>query len=61
MVKSTLCFDDKIRLKEYMKSLREEYSMEKYRDYIRGMEYRFHAKIKLISNPTQHIEEIKIQ
>jgi len=34
--------------------------MERYRDSLRTLEYKFHAKINLISNPTQHLEEIKI-
>lgn len=34
--------------------------MEKYRDNLRTLEHKFHTKINLISNPTQHLEEIKI-
>ena len=34
--------------------------MEKYRDSLRFLERRFRTKINLISNPTQHLEEIKI-
>lgn len=35
--------------------------MEKYRDFLRFLERRFHTRINLVSNPTQHLEEIKIQ
>ncbi|MFH1578518.1 MAG: Rne/Rng family ribonuclease [Candidatus Omnitrophota bacterium] len=35
--------------------------IEKQRDLLRTLEHKFHTKIKLISNPTQHLEEIKIQ
>ena len=34
--------------------------MEKYKNYIRNLEHRFRTKINLVSNPTQHLEEIKI-
>ena len=34
--------------------------MEKYRDSLQTLEHKFHTKINLISNPTQHLEEIKI-
>ena len=34
--------------------------MEIYRDSLRTLEHKFHTKINLISNPTQHLEEIKI-
>ncbi len=34
--------------------------MEKYQDSLRVLERKFHTKIKLVSNPTQHLEEIKI-
>jgi ribonuclease G len=34
--------------------------MERYRDSLRILEHKFHTKINLISNPTQHLEEIKI-
>ncbi|MFC1658592.1 ribonuclease E/G [Candidatus Omnitrophota bacterium] len=34
--------------------------MEKYRDSLRFLERQFRARIELISNPTQHLEEIKI-
>ena len=35
--------------------------MERHRDSLRSLEQKFRVKIKLISNPTQHLEEIKIQ
>jgi len=35
--------------------------MEKYRDSLKILEHKFHTKINLISNPTQHLEEIKIE
>jgi len=34
--------------------------IERYRDSLRILEHRFHTKINLVSNPTQHLEEIKI-
>ena len=35
--------------------------MERHRDSLRNLEHKFYVKINLTSNPTQHLEEIKIQ
>ncbi len=35
-------------------------AMDKYRDCLRNLEHKLRTKIHIISNPTQHLEEIKI-
>jgi Rne/Rng family ribonuclease len=68
----TLCIQTFRQLKRHLKfnhpkevsiSLNPAVSalMERYRDYLHNLERKFHTKISLISNPTQHLEEIKIQ
>ncbi len=67
----TLCILAFRQLKRYLQSNRPaEVSItlnpavgslvEKYRDSLRILEHKFHTKINLISNPAQHLEEIKI-